>query len=228
MDPVRFKENTMKAVTFLIYLLTSVYITGCTTHHAPRAEVHNKEGLAFQFQGDLQEAIESYRRALAISPDYAEAHYNLGTVLESKGMITEAISHFEKATDINPRFTEAKKRLGLYGRGELAPFSSTEVLDQALAYLVSLGMPRTYRVRFAGPQKANLITLWIDPVPPSIYQSGNVQHSWSLKRCDDRLRFDDRQRDRFLKWLQLEIDTQQEIERQQRDLTHNSSLHQAD
>jgi tetratricopeptide (TPR) repeat protein len=215
----------MRPVTFLICLLTSVHITGCTTHHAPRAEVHNKEGLVFQSHGNPQGAIESYRRALAISPRYAEAHYNLGTVLESQGKFTEAISHFETAVDINPRFTEAKKRLALYGRGELALFSSTEVLDQAVAYLVSLGMPRTYRVHLAGPQKANLITLWIDPVPDTIYES-NVQHSWSLQRCDDRLRFDDRQRDRFVQWLQLEIGTQQERERQQRDVTHNISLHQ--
>ena len=37
-------------------------------------------GNALKDKGDLEAAIDSYKQALKIKPDYAEAHYNLGSV----------------------------------------------------------------------------------------------------------------------------------------------------
>ena len=41
------------------------------------AEAHSNLGNALQELGRLEEAVASYRKALAIKPDYAEAHHNL-------------------------------------------------------------------------------------------------------------------------------------------------------
>ena len=36
-------------------------------------------------------AIDSYKNALKINPDYAEAHYNMGIALKDKGDLEAAI-----------------------------------------------------------------------------------------------------------------------------------------
>ena len=40
------------------------------------------------------EAIESYRQAIRINPDFAEAHYNLGIAYVNSGMDKEAIESY--------------------------------------------------------------------------------------------------------------------------------------
>jgi Tfp pilus assembly protein PilF len=63
--------------------------------------------------GNVDEAIDNYRKALEIKPDYAEAHDKLGLALAERGQIDEAIAHFRKALEIKPDFTEAHNDLGL-------------------------------------------------------------------------------------------------------------------
>ena len=59
-------------------------------------------------QGRGGEALEHYRRALAIRPDYPEAHNNLGNLLlGSPGGEPEARRHFEEALRLRPDFAEA-------------------------------------------------------------------------------------------------------------------------
>ena len=36
-------------------------------------------------KGDLEAAIDSFKQALKIKPDYAEAYYNMGNALKDKG-----------------------------------------------------------------------------------------------------------------------------------------------
>ncbi len=42
-------------------------------------------GNALKEQGKLDEAIEAYKKALAIKPDYAEAYNNMGNSLKEQG-----------------------------------------------------------------------------------------------------------------------------------------------
>ncbi len=48
-------------------------------------------------RGQVDEAIDHYRKALKIKPDSLEAHYNLGLALAGRGQVSEAITHFRKA-----------------------------------------------------------------------------------------------------------------------------------
>ena len=62
--------------------------------------------------GRLDEAAASYRRAIAIKPDYAEAHSNLGNNMGAQGKPSEAIACYERAIALKPDYAEAHNNLG--------------------------------------------------------------------------------------------------------------------
>ncbi|PYL74702.1 MAG: hypothetical protein DMF27_13955, partial [Verrucomicrobia bacterium] len=59
-------------------------------------------GLALKNQGQLDQAIAHYRRAIDIWPDYVDAHYNLGGAYIEKGEIDEALAEYRRAIEIRP------------------------------------------------------------------------------------------------------------------------------
>ena len=65
-------------------------------------------GIALQEQNKLEEAIEAYKKALAIKPDYAEAYYNMGNALKEQGKLEEAIEAYNKALAIKPDHEAAR------------------------------------------------------------------------------------------------------------------------
>jgi len=70
-------------------------------------------GSLLKSQGRLDEAVASYRNALAINPDYAEARNNLGIALKAQGKLDEAIASYQRAITINPDYAEAYNNLGI-------------------------------------------------------------------------------------------------------------------
>ena len=51
-------------------------------------------GTALLAAGNIEEAIQSYRKALAIAPDFADAHFHLGWVLSENGHVAEGFAHY--------------------------------------------------------------------------------------------------------------------------------------
>ena len=51
-------------------------------------EVHNTLGSIYKNQGNLDEAVASYRNSLRLQPEYVEAYNNLGVVLADRGNST--------------------------------------------------------------------------------------------------------------------------------------------
>jgi tetratricopeptide (TPR) repeat protein len=80
---------------------------------------HYNLGIVLSEQGEAYQAIDHYRQAVALRPDYAEAHYNLGRLLVEQGQLADAIAHYERAAAINPADAEAQNNLGvtLFGMG---------------------------------------------------------------------------------------------------------------
>jgi tetratricopeptide (TPR) repeat protein len=62
--------------------------------------------------GRLSEAIEVYRKLLALRPDLAEVYCNLGSALQSQGKLDEAVAQFERATTLKPQLFQAHNSLG--------------------------------------------------------------------------------------------------------------------
>ncbi len=77
----------------------------------PRARMHL--GNALLKEGRTEEAIESYRQALRLDPDYYTAHYNLGNVMAGRRKVEEAYAYFRRALEIKPEAVEAHNNLGV-------------------------------------------------------------------------------------------------------------------
>jgi hypothetical protein len=88
------------------------------------AEAHNSLGNAVCVQGELDEAIACYRRALGLKPDYVEAHSNLAIALQGQGQLDEAITCCRRAIALQPNYVRAYNNLGdaclAQGKFELA------------------------------------------------------------------------------------------------------------
>lgn len=62
--------------------------------------VHNLLGHVYQVQGQKQNAISSYRRALEINPDFHEAHHFLAMALVGQREFAAAMEHFQRAATL--------------------------------------------------------------------------------------------------------------------------------
>ena len=101
--------------------------------------LHNILGAANAGLHNVEGAIESFKKALQINPDYAEAHNSLGIVLQSQGRFDEAIASYERALQIKPDLVEAHNNLG-------AALRHQGRLDEAIA---SFGKALKIDPRFA-------------------------------------------------------------------------------
>ena len=63
--------------------------------------------------GQLDKAINAFKRVIAIKPDYAEASYNMGNALKEQGKLEEAIEAYNKALAIKPDYAEAYNNMGI-------------------------------------------------------------------------------------------------------------------
>lgn len=76
------------------------------------ASVHVNKGNTYFKQGNLDDAIKEYLKALKIAKDDS-TYYNLGNAYQASGQFNLAISTYEEALKLSPRFTAALNNLGL-------------------------------------------------------------------------------------------------------------------
>jgi tetratricopeptide (TPR) repeat protein len=115
------------SLVFLTWRQTAVYHDLVTLYTATLQKnpgcwmAHYNLGIILREQGDVDQALEHYRQAFALRPNYAEAHYNLARCLVEKGQLDDAIEHYEKALKINPADPETHNNLGvtLFGIGRV-------------------------------------------------------------------------------------------------------------
>lgn len=68
---------------------------------------HYNLGNAYHLRGQLDEALASYRRALALNPAHRDALHNSGVVLGMMGRPGEAIPVFTRLIEIDPGYLDA-------------------------------------------------------------------------------------------------------------------------
>jgi tetratricopeptide (TPR) repeat protein len=79
-----------------------------------------------------EQAMESYRRALALEPKHTQAHVNLGRLLHERGDLDGALLHYQRARQSDAKDPTAAFNLGVVqqDRGELE--AALRTYEQAL------------------------------------------------------------------------------------------------
>ena len=74
--------------------------------------MHNNLGNVYRELDELDDAIKSYKKAIAIKPDFVEAFYSLGVIYQEQNILNNALKSYLKVLSINPGFAEAHNNLG--------------------------------------------------------------------------------------------------------------------
>jgi tetratricopeptide (TPR) repeat protein len=98
-----------------------------------------QEGYRHQMAGDLEQAIESYRRSIAVCPT-AEAHTFLGWTLSFQNLLEEATAECLRAIELDPDFGNPYNDIGVY-------LMQQDRLDEAIPWLERAKRARRYEPR---------------------------------------------------------------------------------
>jgi tetratricopeptide (TPR) repeat protein len=98
-----------------------------------------ERGYRAQMAGRLDEAIEEYRRSIAVQPT-AEAHTFLGWALSFQGRTEDAIAQCRIAIEVDPDFGNPYNDIGAY-------LIELERLDEAIPWLERAKTARRYEPR---------------------------------------------------------------------------------
>ncbi|HDZ25793.1 MAG TPA: tetratricopeptide repeat protein, partial [Candidatus Aminicenantes bacterium] len=92
----------------------------------------NNLGAAWYEKGDYVTAVECYKKAIRLNPDYAEAINNLGVIYSKRGNLDIAMDCYKKATRINPNYAAAFSNIGVvfYKQGYLQ--KAIELFEKAI------------------------------------------------------------------------------------------------
>jgi len=101
----------------------------------------------------FDDAIDEYRKALKLSPNFADIITHLGVALRDKGQYDEAIKEFSRAKEANPHFIPARLNLGItyYSRGFYS--LAEEEWQEALKIAPNNSAVKTY-LNFVKPQSS--------------------------------------------------------------------------
>ena len=70
------------------------------------------KGLAAENENNFDAAINNYKRAIEIYPEYAMPYANLGNVYNNRGEFETALAYYKKVLELNPKFTEVYINIG--------------------------------------------------------------------------------------------------------------------
>ena len=76
------------------------------------SKLFNINGNCYSAIGNLEFAIDNYKKAILLNPDYAEAHYNLGRAYQAMNQFNDSILSYRKAIASKPNYPEAYNNLG--------------------------------------------------------------------------------------------------------------------
>ena len=122
---VLYNQGKLAAVVEQAQALTRIYPNEII--------IWNILGGAAAQTGQIDQAINAFKRVTAIKPDYADAYYNMGVVLKDQGKLEEAIEAYKKALSLKPDYAEAYHNMGnvLKEQGKLE--EAIEAYNKALS-----------------------------------------------------------------------------------------------
>ena len=89
---------------FLVYLcFRSAYFSQLAIKQNPMlAEAYSNLGNVYKERGQLQEALENYRHAVRLKPDFIDGYINLAAALVAAGDMEQAVQAYVTALQYNP------------------------------------------------------------------------------------------------------------------------------
>ena len=79
------RRNILLCIRFLLVGITILSASSLAIAIDSNALKHYKRGNTLHRSGKLHQAVEEYKKAISIDPNYADAHYNLGMVYHHQG-----------------------------------------------------------------------------------------------------------------------------------------------
>jgi tetratricopeptide (TPR) repeat protein len=87
-------------------------------------------------KGQLEAAIEAWKKVLELDPRNAKAHNNLGNALMWQGNLAEGTAHLQNAREIDPEFNDVQNDFGIafYNRVQFRAAMKKSDCESAVAY----------------------------------------------------------------------------------------------
>ncbi len=76
------------------------------------ADDHYNNGLSLSDLGKHSEALNEFRKAVSLRPDFAEAYNMIGFTYRKLGKLSDSLKNYEKALKLRPEFPQAREYLG--------------------------------------------------------------------------------------------------------------------
>ena len=89
------------------------FIDTLSKDYPDEALLFNIRGACYAGLGQLDIAVQSYKKALSIKPDYAKAHYNLGGALQELDKLHDSAKSYENAIALEPENAQAHNNLAI-------------------------------------------------------------------------------------------------------------------
>ena len=96
--------------------------------------VYNNMGDVLANEGDLEGALENFKRSFALKPDYADAVHNIGHIYMVQGNIPQAIRYLEQSLQMNPRLYPSAYKLGIIYTNEKDFENAKKYFEACLQY----------------------------------------------------------------------------------------------
>src|SRR5467141_3029302 len=95
----------------LVFLLAWGFLFSASSS-AQTAGSYRQQAIDFSRNKSWDQAIASYRKALALEPNDPDTHYNLALTLKYKGDAKQAVEEFEATLQLKPKWADAHYGLG--------------------------------------------------------------------------------------------------------------------
>lgn len=93
-------------------LVMMVFVTAAVAAEEQYKVIY-RQGVEHNKKGDLEKAIASYTRAIALKPDAAAIYYVRGRAYRQNDQLDKSIADFSKAITLKPDYAEAYNERGV-------------------------------------------------------------------------------------------------------------------